>query len=99
MSRLQALFRHVPRTSAGTRWTAIAFAALVTAYGVFGFFFAPGLLRVRLIEAASAATGSRVVLGRVSVNPFMLSLTLRNFLLPDKNGERIIAFDTLYLNF
>ena len=81
------------------RWWVVALGVLVTAYGVFGFFIAPGIVRDQLIANASAITGSQVTVGRVSVNPFMLSVTIRNFLLPDRQGERLFSFDTLYLNF
>ena len=81
------------------RWWVVACGVLVTAYGVFGFFVAPGIVRDQLIANASAITGSKVTVGRVSVNPFMLSVTIRNFLLPDRQGERLFSFDTLYLNF
>ena len=80
------------------RWWLAAIGVLLTAYGVFGFFFAPGIVREQLIASVSAITGSKVTVGRVSVNPFMLSVTIRNFLLPDRQGERLFSFDTLYLN-
>lgn len=68
-------------------------------YAGFGFFVAPGLVRSRVIAAASAYTGRPVSLGEVSTNSFTLSLTLRDLVLPDRNGERLFACDTLYVNF
>ncbi len=92
MSRLYALLKRF-------RWWLLVTSVIVLAYGVFGFFVAPGIVRDKLVENLSAYTGSKVTVGRVSVNPFMLSVTLRNFLLPDRQGERLFSFDTLYVNF
>jgi len=88
----------VPTLARAKRWLIPALGALVL-YGGFGFLIAPGLVRTRLVKTASASTHRRISLGKVSVNPFVLSVTLRDFVIADRNGERLFSCDTLYVNF
>jgi hypothetical protein len=74
-------------------------AGILILYALFGFFALPRLLQPKLVEAISEYTGRPVTLGEISTNPFALSTTLRNFILTDRNEERLLAFDELYINF
>lgn len=78
---------------------AIIAAIILALYALFGFFALPRLLKPKLVEAISEYTGRPVTLGKVSANPFALSATLRDFNLADRDEERLIAFDELYINF
>ncbi|MGH7495800.1 MAG: DUF748 domain-containing protein [bacterium] len=74
-------------------------AVILTLYALIGFFLLPRLLRSKLVETISAYTRRPVELGKVSTNPFALSLTLRDFTLTDRDDERLVAFEELYVNF
>lgn len=78
---------------------AIIAAIILALYALFGFFALPRLLKPKLVEAISGYTGRPVTLGKVSANPFALSATLRDFNLADRDEERLIAFNKLYINF
>jgi Domain of Unknown Function (DUF748) len=78
---------------------AIIAAGILILYALFGFFALPRLLKPKLVEAISAYTGRPVALGEISTNPFALSATLRNLVLTDRNEERLLAFEALYINF
>jgi hypothetical protein len=72
---------------------------LVAAYAVFGFFILPGIVKPRLVAAISQATHSSVTVGDVAVNPFALSITVRDFALNDRDSVPVLAFGELYINF
>lgn len=78
---------------------AIVSAAILILYAVFGFFMLPRWLHSEIGEAVSRYTGRAAALGKVSANPFALSVTLRDFTLADRNHERLLAFEELYINF
>jgi hypothetical protein len=79
--------------------TLIAAGVVLASYALFGFFILPGIVKSNLIEAVSQATGQTPEVGDVSTNPFALSLTVRDFSLPDRSGERLVSFHELYVNF
>ncbi len=101
MSYAKSFFR------AGRNFTAWSWPAHVVIIGSFlialytgvGFFVLPPLVKTRLIEKLSAYTGRNVELGELCINPFALSTTLRGFTLHERNGERFMSFDELYINF
>lgn len=77
----------------------IIFSIILALYAALGFFALPKLLKSKLIATIAEQTGRTPALGEVKTNPFALSATLRDFALPDRNGERLLAFDELYINF
>ena len=79
--------------------TAIIVGCVLAVYALLGFFALPKLVKSQLVEKVSQATGRPVTVGKVSTNPFALSLTIRDFVLPDRDGERLLAFGRLYVNF
>ncbi|MCG3119144.1 MAG: hypothetical protein ALAOOOJD_01475 [bacterium] len=78
---------------------AIIFSVLVLLYAALGFWALPKLLQSKLVATIFQETGRTVTLGAVSTNPFALSVTLRDFMLPDRDGERLLTFAELYVNF
>ncbi|MCF6155323.1 MAG: DUF748 domain-containing protein [Candidatus Brocadia sp.] len=101
MSQVKSFFR-VGRNFTSWSWPArivIIGSFLVALYAVVGFLVLPPLVKTRLIKKLSAYTGRNVELGELRMNPFALSTTLRRFTLHERNGERFVSFDELYLNF
>ncbi len=85
-----------PRT---LRTAAVVTVALLVVYAVLGFWVAPGIVKSRTVEALSERTGRQITLQDVSVNPFALSVTFRGFLVSDRDGELVLSFDELYVNY
>jgi len=68
-----------------------ALAALVAAYAVFGYHYAPLLLRKHAIAWVREAYGRELTLGEVRVDPFRLKLQIRELLLPDSDGQALLG--------
>jgi hypothetical protein len=69
-------------------------------FSITGFFIVPPILKSILTKKLSEGLHRQVAIKQVKVNPFMLSVTVRGFLVKAKNGRDAFAsFDELYLNF
>lgn len=73
--------------------------ALIAAYGLFGFFVAPPILRTQIVAGIRKNLGREASLQRVRFNPFIFALTLEGFELRDPDGTPFVAFDRLYVDF
>jgi hypothetical protein len=76
--------------------TAIATAIVV--YGLVGFFVVPVMAKRLIVDIARERTGREVTVGEVDCNPFTLSLTIRDFSMPDRPGLTLVAFEELHAN-
>jgi hypothetical protein len=74
-------------------------AGLIAAYGAFGFWVAPGIVRGQIVKQGSEAVGRNVTLDEVRINPFALAVGLSKFAIEEPDGSSIAAFDDLYVNF
>jgi len=73
--------------------------ALLGAYALLGFVVIPALIRWKLPAILQDATGRQARIEQVRLNPFALSLTARGFVLEDRDGGPLVAFEELYVNF
>ncbi|MBW1774684.1 MAG: hypothetical protein JRJ82_17625, partial [Deltaproteobacteria bacterium] len=78
---------------------AIVLAALFALYVLLGFFAVPPILKSQLKKRLYASTNRPVTLGKVLFNPFVLSLTLRDFRIEGKSGGEFVGWEELYINF
>lgn len=93
-SQLSALTRN--RT---LRRGAKALTAAVFLYGVFGFFILPGILQSQAEKLLAEKLHRQATIGAVEVNPYALSLTLRDVKLHEPESDELFAsFDTLHVN-
>lgn len=93
-SRLSTLRRN-PRL----RRAAGVLAGAVFLYGVFGFFILPGILQSQLEQLVADKLQRRASIGAVEVNPYALSLTLRDVKLREaKSDDTFASFDALHVN-
>ena len=76
-------------------WTAVA----VSAYAALGFFLAPWLVQKNMIDVFRDGYSAELRLGKVEVNPFVLSLRLSGFELDDPAGSPVARIDTIFINF
>ncbi|BBO16585.1 conserved hypothetical protein [Candidatus Brocadia pituitae] len=101
MSHVKSFFR-IGRTYASWSWPARLMAIgciLVALYAGIGFLLLPPLIKSRLVKAIADRTGRHVELGELQVNPFALSTTMQKFEMQERDGNRFIGFDELYVNF
>ena len=101
MLKIKSFFRVGHRFSSRS-WPAriiIIGSFLIALYAALGFLIIPPIVKSRLVEKLSAYTGRTTELGELHMNPFALSTTLRKFELRERDGNRFIGFDELYINF
>ncbi len=85
--------------SRGGRIGLIAFVLLFVAYTVLGFWLVPRLVRGNLQDLAREQYGRELQVGEITFNPFTLVLDTRNLSFPDADGQQLLGFDRLMLNF
>ncbi|MCB1665165.1 MAG: DUF748 domain-containing protein [Pseudomonadales bacterium] len=73
-------------------------AGVLLAWALLGGVVAPMVLRQQLMPLLQQRLGDNVSLGRIRINPFTLAATIESFDLRDGQGERLLAFDTVYAN-
>ncbi|MGD0615065.1 MAG: DUF748 domain-containing protein, partial [Verrucomicrobiota bacterium] len=81
------------------RKTARRIAILLLVYTVVGFFILPPILRAVAVKQLSKQLDREVSIGKVKLNPFVLSATIRNLLIKDKDGQPFVSWDEVYVNF
>jgi hypothetical protein len=78
-------------------WRTASVTAVVV-YGLIGIFLVPVIAKKLIVDIALERTGRAVTIDEVRCNPFTLSLTIRDFSMPDRPGSTFVAFDELYAN-
>ncbi|HVO00081.1 MAG TPA: DUF748 domain-containing protein [Steroidobacteraceae bacterium] len=79
------------------RWTLGVVAALTCAYALAGFLWAPAFVRHTLIEQLDKNLGVTPGVGEVKVNPFLLSVEIHDFSIPDAQAGSLLGFRRLYV--
>lgn len=74
-------------------------AGLVILYAIMGLLVLPPILRSQATKQLSATLDRPVVIEKVAVNPFALSLTVRGFSVTDRDGAELAGFDEFHANF
>lgn len=77
----------------------IAVAGLLVLYTLFGFVILPLILRSVLVEQISSLTKRRAFVETVDVNPYALTIGIRELKLEDLNANPFVAFDELFVDF
>jgi hypothetical protein len=81
------------------RWL-IAVATGVFIFSVVGFFVLPPIIKSQVEKRLSAELGRTVTLRKVRVNPYMLSLTLEDLDIREKDGRSsFLGWNRLYVRF
>ncbi|WP_412480467.1 DUF748 domain-containing protein [Azonexus sp. IMCC34839] len=68
------------------------------AFGLFGYFAAPPILKSVLLSVASEQLNRDVSVERIDVNPYALSVRINGLSIRDKAGKEAAGFDELYVN-
>jgi hypothetical protein len=72
---------------------------LTALYALAGFVFAPRILRSALLEEIPKTLGVTPAVGEIRVNPFLLRLEVRDFSLTAADGEKLLGFARLFIDF
>jgi len=79
--------------------TFIGALIFLVVYSVAGFFLVPPILKSVLTKKLTEGLHRQVAIRQIKVNPFVLSATVRGFLIKERNGgDTFVSFDELYLN-
>ncbi len=77
-------------------WSGVIFVVLI----LFAFFGLPPLVKSFLTKRLSATLHREVTIQKININPFTLSLTVKGFLVKDRDVQAtFVSFDELFLNF
>ena len=75
--------------------TALVLAALVLLYAAAGFLLMPWLIEHRLAPLLQERLGQSVSVGTARVNPFLLTLEVRDVRIKGLHDRPVVAFDRL----
>src|SRR5258706_4534684 len=68
-------------------------------YAVVGFLILPPIIRSVAVRQLAKQLDREVSIEQVKLNPFALSATVRGLLIKDKDGEPLLSWDEVYVNF
>ncbi|MEM8767679.1 MAG: DUF748 domain-containing protein, partial [Pseudomonadota bacterium] len=72
---------------------------LIALYALAGFLLAPWLVERTLVSTLKERLALDAELETLSINPFVLSLTVDELVVKEADGSTLFAFDRLYVNF
>ncbi len=78
---------------------AIVAGILIFLYALFGFFVAPPIVKSQLKSGIAERLGRQVTVERIKINPFALTVTVRDFAMREPDGGPFVGFKELYVNF
>lgn len=93
---MQKLWLSIPP---GRRKWGVRIAVAFAAYSVFGFLIAPAILKWQLLKQLPGITKRNAEVRQVRMNPWTLSLTIRELRLAEPDGEEFASWEELYVNF
>ncbi len=74
------------------------FGGLLLAFGLFGYFAGPPILKSVLLSIASEHLNRDVSIDRIDVNPYALSVRVGGLSIRGKEGKEQAGFEELYIN-
>jgi hypothetical protein len=80
-------------------WVGAGIAVLVGLYALFGFRTVPELVREQARDFVQTNYGRELQLGDIRFDPFKLQLEIEDLLLPDRDGQLLLAFERLFVDF
>ena len=80
-------------------WSGAVGAALITAYAVIGYHFAPRWVRDAAIAWVRDTWHRELTLKALRIDPFRLQLVADGVSLPDADGQPMLGFNHLLVNF
>jgi len=87
------------KSNATVRKASIGIVVFLLVFSITGFFILPPILKSVITKKLSEELHRKVSIKQVKVNPFVLSVTLRGFLVnEEKSVDAFASFDELYVN-
>ena len=80
------------------RWL-IAIATVVVVYALAGFFLAPYLTERILTGTLEERMSLTTTVDEIRINPFTFTVGVDNLAIAEANGEPVVGFDALFVNF
>jgi hypothetical protein len=74
-------------------------ALLIALYALAGFVLAPRLIRSAMMEDIPKTLNVTPKVGEIHVNPFLFQLEIKDFSLAAKDGEKLLGFARLFVDF
>ena len=74
-------------------------AVLVSLYALAGFVIAPKLIRSALLQDIPKTIAVTPAVGEIHINPFLFHVSVDQFSLAAKNGEKLLGFERLFVDF
>lgn len=87
-----------PRWMRRLRTLGLILAGLVALYALLGFLVLPAYLRAKIPVMLSEQLGHPVTVGDITLNPFTLTLTVKEFDISEQDASPLIGFEELYVN-
>jgi hypothetical protein len=72
---------------------------LAALYALAGFVLAPRLLRSALLQDIPKMVDATPAMGEIRVNPFLFQLEIKDFSLTAPNGQKLLGFGRLFIDF
>jgi uncharacterized protein involved in outer membrane biogenesis len=94
-----SLFAHVVRRLRILRPYLIALAAVFGAYLLFGWLVLPGILQSQAEKYILERSGHQLTMDRPSFNPLLLDLHIKNLRLAKPDGQPLLSFNDLLIDF
>jgi uncharacterized protein involved in outer membrane biogenesis len=80
-------------------WALAVPLLLVSLYALLGFKVAPNLVRDQAIGFVRENYGRQLTVGAVAIHPFKLQAEVRDLALPDADGQPMLGFERLFVDF
>jgi uncharacterized protein involved in outer membrane biogenesis len=80
-------------------WAAAVPLALVGLYALLGFKVAPGIAREQAQAFVREHYARELAIGEIAIHPFKLQAEVRNLALPDADGQPMLGFERLFVDF
>ena len=77
----------------------LVIAVLLAVYAIAGFIVAPKLVRSALLKDIPENLDATPAVGAIRINPFLLQVTVDEFLLTGRGGEKLLGFERLFVDF
>jgi uncharacterized protein involved in outer membrane biogenesis len=80
-------------------WLLVVPLLLVGLYALFGFKVAPNIVREQAIGFVRETYGRELAIGQVAIHPFKLQAEVHDLALPDADGQPMLGFERLFVDF
>ena len=77
----------------------LGIAIALCIYAALGFFVAPWLVKKNAVAAVDEQLGAELGIGKVAINPFVLSLRVDGLHLKDTSGNSLAEIEQIFINF